>query len=97
MFDFLKRNQLVKRGLASGKTRRRRVPNEFVRKLEYSPLAKFVIFGGFLAGLAVLIFNADHAEPTKAFVVGLLFFAAALTQLLAVDTANRSWLHERAL
>ena len=26
MFDFLKRNQLVKRGLASGKTRRRRAP-----------------------------------------------------------------------
>ena len=81
MFDFLKRNQLVKRGLASGKTRRRRVPNEFLRKLEYTPSAKFVIFAAFLAGLALLIFNADHAEPTKAFVVGLLFFAAAITQL----------------
>ena len=28
MFDFLKRSQLVKRGLASGKTRRRRASNE---------------------------------------------------------------------
>ena len=40
MFDFLKRNQLVKRGLASGKTRRRRVSNEFLRKVEYTYAAK---------------------------------------------------------
>ncbi len=32
MFDFLKRSQLVRRGLASGKTRRRRMPNELLRK-----------------------------------------------------------------
>ena len=30
MFDFLKRSQLVKRGLASRKTRRRVEPNEFI-------------------------------------------------------------------
>jgi putative nucleotidyltransferase with HDIG domain len=81
MFDFLKRNQLVKRGLASGKTRRRRVPNELTHAVEYAVWAKVVIFAAFLLGLALLIFSGDHSEPTKAFVVGLLFFAAAVTQL----------------
>ena len=81
MFDFLKRSKLVKRGLASGKTRRRRVPNEILRRLEYTASAKVVIFAAFLSGLAVLIFHGDQPEPTKAFVVAMLFFAAAITQL----------------
>lgn len=81
MFDFLKRNRLVKRGLASGKTRRRRVSNEFLDRLEYEPYAKGVIFAAFLAGLALLIFNGEQSEPTKTFVVAMLFFAAAVTQL----------------
>ena len=38
MFDFLKRNKLVKRGLASRKTRRRRSTNELLRSLEYATL-----------------------------------------------------------
>lgn len=81
MFDFLKRNTLVKRGLASGKTRRRHVPNEFVRTLEYAPHIKALIFAGFIAGLAVLIFSGHQAEPTKNFVIALLFFGAAVAQL----------------
>src|SRR6188472_900671 len=81
MFDFLKRNQLVKRGLASGKTRRRRVPNEMAERLEYAAYAKWVIFAAFLTGLALLIFNGEQPEPTKNFVVALLFFGAAVLQL----------------
>ena len=81
MFDFLKRNQLVKRGLASGKTRRRRVPNEMTHRLEYAAYVKWVIFAGFLTGLALLIFNGEQPEPTKNFVVALLFFGAAVLQL----------------
>src|SRR6478609_7731448 len=81
MFDFLKRSQLIKRGLASRKTRRRRPTNEFLRSLEYAAYVKWIIFAAFVAGLAFLIFSGQQPEPTKNFVISLLFFATALTQL----------------
>ncbi len=81
MFAFLKRNQLVKRGLASGKTRRRRASSELIRKLEYAPQGKIIILALFVAGLALLIFNGRQSEPTKSFLVAALFFAAAVIQL----------------
>jgi cyclic-di-AMP phosphodiesterase PgpH len=81
MFDFLKRSQLVKRGLASRKTRRRRSTNELLHSLEYASYVKWLIFAAFVAGLALLIFSGQQPEPTKNFVIALLFFATALTQL----------------
>ncbi|MEY2563021.1 MAG: cyclic-di-AMP phosphodiesterase PgpH [Verrucomicrobiota bacterium] len=81
MFDFLKRSQLVKRGLASRKTRRRRSTNELLHSLEFAVYIKWLIFGAFVAGLAFLIFSGQQPEPTKNFVIALLFFATALTQL----------------
>ncbi|CAN5508860.1 hypothetical protein BH20VER1_BH20VER1_12130 [soil metagenome] len=81
MFDFLKRNRLVKRGLASGKTRRRRSRNEFLQAMEFAWSTKVLIFAAFLAGLALLIFSGDQPEPTKNFVVAALFFGAAVVQL----------------
>ncbi|MEY2557146.1 MAG: cyclic-di-AMP phosphodiesterase PgpH [Verrucomicrobiota bacterium] len=81
MFDFLKRSQLVKRGLASRKTRRRRSTNELLRSLEFAPYIKWFIFAAFVAGIAFLIFSGQQPEPTKNFVIALLFFATALTQL----------------
>jgi hypothetical protein len=36
MIDFFKRSELVRRGLASGKLRRRRARNGLLRGLEYS-------------------------------------------------------------
>jgi len=81
MFDFLKRNTLVKRGLASGKTRRRYAPNEFAQRLEFSPYVKGLVLAGFAAGLALLLFTGHLPEPTKNFVVALLFLGAAVTQL----------------
>jgi cyclic-di-AMP phosphodiesterase PgpH len=81
MFDFFKRGRLVRRGLASRKTRRRRTRNELLRSLEYSPLIKTLIFAAFIAGLAFLIFSGQQPEPTKNFIIALLFFATALTQL----------------
>ncbi len=81
MFDFLKRNQLVKRGLASGKTRRRRAPNELLRKLEYASYTKYLIFSAFIVGLAFLLFGGQQPEPTKNFLIALLFFVTAITQL----------------
>ncbi len=44
MFDFLKRGRLVRRGLASRKTRRRRPRSELARNLEYAPYVKALIF-----------------------------------------------------
>ena len=81
MFDFLKRSQLVKRGLASRKTRRRRSTNELLHSLEFAPYIKWFIFAAFVAGIAFLIFSGQQPEPTKNFVIALLFFATALTQL----------------
>jgi putative nucleotidyltransferase with HDIG domain len=81
MFDFLKRSQLIKRGLASRKTRRRRPTNELLHSLEYAGYIKWFIFAAFVAGIAFLIFSGQQPEPTKNFVIALLFFATALTQL----------------
>ncbi len=81
MFDFLKHSQLVRRGLASRKTRRRRTRNELLQSLETAPWVKFWILGGFVAGLAVLIFSGQQPEPTKNFVIALLFLAIAVAQL----------------
>ena len=75
MFDFLKRSQLVKRGLASRKTRRRRSTNELLHSLEYAAYVKWLIFAAFVAGIAFLIFSGQQPEPTKNFVISLLFFA----------------------
>ena len=81
MFDFLKRSELVRRGLASGKTRRRRTRAAFSRAIEYSLTMKLVLFAGFVLGLGLLIFSGHQAEPTKNFVIALLFFLIALMML----------------
>jgi putative nucleotidyltransferase with HDIG domain len=81
MFDFLKRNRLVKRGLASGKLRRRRTRNEFLRSLEHAIWIRAAIFAAFIGGLAALIFSGQQPEPTKNFVTALLFFVTGATQL----------------
>ena len=81
MFEFLKRKALVKRGLASGKTRRRRSSSEFLLTMEFAGYGKALICAGFVSGLALLIFNGQQPEPTKTFVVSLLFLAAAVIQL----------------
>jgi len=81
MFDFLKRRRLLKRGLASRKQRRRRTRNELLRGLEYARFVKVIILAAFVAGLAYLIFSSQQPEPTKSFVIALLFFATAIAAL----------------
>src|SRR5213078_292623 len=81
MFDVLKRGRLVRRGLATRKTRRRRLRNELMRYLEYAPHSKVLIFAVFAAGLALLVFTGQQPEPTKNFVIALLVLATAITQL----------------
>jgi len=87
MFNFLRRTQLVKRGLASSKTRRRRASNEMLRNLEHAPWMKVTIFVAFVAGLALLIFGGQQQEPTRNFVCALLLLATAMAQL-AVNQPN---------
>jgi len=81
MFDFLRRRRLLRRGLASKKTRRRRTRNELLRSLESASYVKVFILGAFIAGLAFLIFSGQQPEPTKNFVIALLFVATAIVQL----------------
>src|SRR5881392_3603069 len=81
MFDSFKRGRLIRRGLASRKTRRRRQRSELARNLEYAPYAKFLIFAAFAGGLAFLVFSGQQPEPTKNFVIALLVLATAITQL----------------
>ncbi|MEY2544319.1 MAG: cyclic-di-AMP phosphodiesterase PgpH [Verrucomicrobiota bacterium] len=81
MFDFLRRRRLLRRGLASKKTRRRRTRNELLRALESARYVKVIILAAFIAGLAFLIFSGQQPEPTKNFVIALLFFATAVVQL----------------
>ena len=81
MFDFLKRGRLIRRGLASRKTRRRRTRNELLRNLESATYVKVLILAAFVAGLAFLIFSGQQPEPTKNFVIALLFLAISVTQL----------------
>jgi putative nucleotidyltransferase with HDIG domain len=81
MFKFLHIKSLVKRGLASGKTRRRRASNEMLRNLEHAPWMRVTIFVAFVAGLALLIFSGQQPEPTRSFVFALLLVATAVAQL----------------
>ncbi len=84
----LKKNQLVKKGYACGKTRRRPNQSHFLRSLESSDQVKTIIFLGFLVGLAALIFygnghgpHESSSQQAEQFLFALLVFFTALTQL----------------
>ena len=81
LLDFFKRGRLVRRGLASKKLRRRRTRNELLHTLEEAMAGKVLVISGFVAGLAFLVFSGQQPEPTKNFVIALLFLATALIQL----------------
>ena len=84
----LKKNQLVKKGWACGKTRRRPTNSQFLRSLESSGQVKTLIFLAFLFGLATLIFYGTGpdqegvgSQQAKQFLFALLVFFTALAQL----------------
>ncbi len=81
MFAFFERYRLVKKGLASQKTRRRRGDNEVLQSMEYSLGVKILIFLAFVAGLAALIYSGSQPEPMKKLFISLLIFLTALAQL----------------
>ncbi|HXP34829.1 MAG TPA: HDIG domain-containing protein [Chthoniobacterales bacterium] len=52
-----------------------------LRSLESARYVKVIVLAAFIAGLAFLIFSGQQPEPTKNFVIALLFFATAIVQL----------------
>jgi len=52
-----------------------------LRSLEAAGYVKVIVLAAFIAGLAFLIFSGQQPEPTKNFVIALLFFATAIVQL----------------
>jgi len=81
MFEFFERHRLVKKGLASQKTRRRRANSEILESMEGSQSLKLLICLGFIAGLGTLIYSGSPQQPTEMFFTSLLIFLTALAQL----------------
>jgi putative nucleotidyltransferase with HDIG domain len=81
MLNFFERQRLVKKGLASAKTRRRHTPNEILESMETGLAMKVLIFASFVSGLAFLIYSGTAKQPTQNFLLSLLIFLTALAQL----------------
>ena len=81
MFGLFDRHRLVKRGLASPKTRRRMPERELLKALQTAVALKAFIFFGFIVGLAVLIFYSSTQQPAEKFLIALLIFVTAIAQL----------------
>ncbi|MEA3186766.1 MAG: cyclic-di-AMP phosphodiesterase PgpH, partial [Chthoniobacter sp.] len=81
MFGFFEKRRLIRKGLASSKTRRRRSHSELAQAFETGVVFKVLIFAAFMAGLASLIFYGTQPQPTEKFLVASLIFLTALAQL----------------
>src|SRR6184192_3057037 len=101
MFDFLRRRRLLRRGLASKKTRRRRTRNELLRGLESASYVKVFILAAFIAGLALLFFAAaivqlwinrpgTFSQNSRVFLVfGTIFVQLAATKVILVLSSEQ--------
>lgn len=81
MLASLRKSQLVKKGFACSKTRRRMPQNEFLRSLESSPMVRAAIFAGFLFALAGLIFFGAKSGQAQQCLFAMLVFCTAIAQL----------------
>jgi putative nucleotidyltransferase with HDIG domain len=81
MWDFIKRRRLVGKGLDCGKRRRTVEESGFADSLRSGWLARSILLGGFIVGLAILIFTGHQDEPAKKFLLCLLIFVTAVAQL----------------
>ncbi len=81
MLGFFERQRLVKKGLASSKTRRRRTESELFQTLEYGLGAKLTIFAVFIFALWALIYSDSRGQPAERGLIGILIFLTALAQL----------------
>lgn len=81
MWNFLQRRRLVEKGMACSKTRRTVSENDLTTALECGWPVRALVFAGFVAGLALLIFTGVQEEPAKKFLLCLLIFVTAVTQI----------------
>jgi len=81
MLQFFERHRLIKKGLASGKTRRRHGNNETMQAMESGLWVKLLIYLAFVTGLGFLIFSGNRPQPIEKFFISLLIFLTALAQL----------------
>ena len=81
MFGLFDRRRLVKKGLASTKTRRRVPERELLHLLQNAASMKALIILGFVFGLAVMIFYSSSSQPAEKFLIALLIFSTAIAQL----------------
>jgi putative nucleotidyltransferase with HDIG domain len=81
MWNFLQRRRLIGKGMACGKVRRTVAETKFADALECAWPIRILILGGFVGGLAALIFTGQQEEPAKKFLLCLLIFVTAVTQL----------------
>ncbi len=81
VLDAWRKTQLIKKGFACPKTRRRQVRSEFVRALESSRHVKALMFLAFAGLLATLVFSGQQPEQAQRYLFALLVFVTALAQL----------------
>jgi putative nucleotidyltransferase with HDIG domain len=81
MLGFFERQRLVKKGLASGKLRRRRTESELLQTLEEGLATKVAIFIGFIIGLSMIIYSDERSQPMEKVFIAILIFLTALAQL----------------
>lgn len=82
MFKFFHRQQLVKKGLACGKSRRTVDESAWRESLACGWLPRVVVFVAFALGLGVLIFaGGAQEEPLKKYLICLLVFGISIAQL----------------
>ena len=82
MRKFLHRQQLVKKGLACGKSRRTVEDSPWREALACGWLPRVVVFVLFAVGLGFLIFTGGpQEEPLKKYLICLLVFAISIAQL----------------
>src|SRR5438094_758203 len=89
MLGFFERQRLIKKGLASPKTRRRRPGSEFLQTLETGTTAKVAIFAAFIAGLGMLIFYGTVQQPAEFLVMSLISGFIAVFVTLQVRRRSR--------
>ncbi len=81
MFKFFQQRQLVKKGLACGKSRRTVGESPLREALACGWAVRLAIFVTFAIGLAFLIFTGTQDEPLKKYLISLLIFAISVAQL----------------
>ncbi len=81
MIKSIKRNRLVKKGLACGKTRRSRSANVFTKLVENSSGVRASLVAVFALGLILLISYGGGEDTGRRILIAMLLLGAALAQL----------------